>query len=798
MKKFVFALTTAFVGLFQIAFSQKVDSILYKISNEFAAEKIYMHFDKQVYKASETIWFKVYIMDGSLPSNQSKNFYADWYNDKGELLKHDAYPIFQSTAKGQFQIPEKYSGNTIHVKAYTKWMLNEDTAFFFNKYLNVIQTGFIQTNFTDIKSTVQFFPEGGDIINGIGTFIAFKATNQYGKPINISGVVKNNIGELIDSVKSDYDGMGTFYIAEPSLQQQYTFYYKDEYSGIEHSKLLPNVKDIGVGMQVQNVGKFVNIVITRTNDASEDKKFLKLYGLSNNEVVYRANIKLLNKTKQTVQIETDSFPSGILQFTLFSGNDVPLSERIVFVKNENYSFLPSINIVSKNLGKRGKNSVQISVNDTLLNNMSVAITDVDAVTDTNTNIFSQLLLSGDIKGSINNPAYYFNNNDETTQQRLDLVMLTNGWRRYNWQEITKGKMPVQKVFRDSTYLEILGNCFGVSKNDLIQKPDIFLFLQSKDSSKKQYILPIRKDGTFGKSNIFFYDTLQLYYTFLGNNKLNRSAEVTFKNGLFNAPSKFNLDTTYSKYLLLDTSFFAKQKRLDDEYKRLVNTKGSGVLKEVTVRTRTKNPKSMLDDKYTSGLFNGGDAYQFDLINDNTAASGISIFTYLRGMVPGLQIIENDGETEVKWRQSTTSFFIDEMSSDAVTAGNLSMNDIAYIKVFRPPFFGGSGGSPGGAIAIYTRKGNDVKSTPGKGIPFKFLEGYTQHKEFYSPNYEVQNDVTIPDTRTTLYWNPYILTDATNKKAIISFYNNDFTKKFKIILCGINSEGKLAYVEKIIE
>ena len=133
-----------------------------------------------------------------------------------------------------------------------------------------------------------------------------------------------------------------------------------------------------------------------------------------------------------------------------------------------------------------------------------------------------------------------------------------------------------------------------------------------------------------------------------------------------------------------------------------------------------------------------------------------------------------------------------------TVESISMNDIAYIKVFRPPFFGGSGGSPGGAIAIYTRKGADVKSTPGKGIPFKFLEGYASHKEFFSPNYEKQNDLSIPDIRTTLYWNPYIITDAINKKAIIEFYNNDVSKKLRIILCGMNTEGKLTWIEKILE
>jgi len=127
-----------------------------------------------------------------------------------------------------------------------------------------------------------------------------------------------------------------------------------------------------------------------------------------------------------------------------------------------------------------------------------------------------------------------------------------------------------------------------------------------------------------------------------------------------------------------------------------------------------------------------------------------------------------------------------------------MNDIAYIKVFRPPFFGGSGGSPGGAVVIYTRKGGDIKSTPGKGIAFKFLEGYAEHKEFYSPDYSKQTDLSTPDVRTTIYWNPYLLTDAAKKKVSIEFYNNDLSKKLRLVLCGMNSEGKLTYIEKMID
>jgi hypothetical protein len=794
MHKSILAFIIAFLLFVNHTIAQNLDSTLNIFSNNYPQEKTFVHFDKHIYSKGETIWFKAYILDGSSPSTQSKNFYADWYNDNGELIKHTTAPIFQATAKGQFIIPENYTGKGLHVKAYTNWMLNFDSSFLFKKYITIIQNNNQQAPTTIIKTLVDFFPEGGEIIHNIGSFVAFKATNQFGVPIKIGGFVKNNLGEIIDSIHTDHDGMGAIYIAEPNVQQQYTAFYKDEFTGIEHTKLLPTVLANGVAMQVQNMDKQITVTIKRSDTVSVDKKFVKLYATINNQLVYKALIKLINKPSHTLQIPTDSFPTGVLQLTLFNDNYLPLAERIVFIKNENYQFNPTIQTQIKNLNKRSRNVVEINVADTLLSNLSVSITDANIATDSSSNIFSQLLLSGDIKGNVYNPAYYFANNNEATLQHLDLVMLTNGWRKYNWQQFANNKLPITPYTKDSSYLQLMGQSFGIDKTDLMQQPNIILFLEGKDSTKKNLILPINRKGSFGKSNFVFYDSIKIFYSFLGNGKLNRVGEVAFSNGLNNRPSK-NIDTLIKKYALIDVAFFEKQRKLEEEYNRLVKLKGSGVLSEVVVRTRKKSPTEIMDEKYSSGMFSGGDAYQFDIINDTRAQSSQSVFNYLQGIVAGLQITQQDGEYVAKWRQATTDFFLNEIRSDAQTIESLSMNEIAYIKVFKPPFFGGFGGSAGGAIAIYTRTGADVKSTPGKGLQFKYLEGYTAYKDFFAPDYEKQNYVNQPDIRTTLYWNPYILTDASKKKVTIEFYNNDVSKKLKIVLCGMNADGKLAWIEK---
>ena len=107
-------------------FAQEIDSVINIYNDQFQQEKLHLHFDKSVYNKDETIWFKAYLMAGNETSNLSKNFYADWYDAKGKLIAHTLFPVFGASAKGQFVVPENYTFSSLHVRAYTKWMLNFD------------------------------------------------------------------------------------------------------------------------------------------------------------------------------------------------------------------------------------------------------------------------------------------------------------------------------------------------------------------------------------------------------------------------------------------------------------------------------------------------------------------------------------------------------------------------------------------------------------------------------------------------------------------------------------------------
>ncbi len=800
-KKYIISCLVFIIMVGQV-WAQKIDSTLFKYADVYQQEKIHIHLDKSMYSSGETIWFKGYIMAGIDLSTYSKNFYVDWFDDKGKLLKHTMSPVFESSSSGYFDIPENYTGKFVHAKGYTQWMLNFDTAFLFNKDIRIDQPT-TKINAVDTPTTsITFFPEGGDLVNGISSRVAFLATNNFGLPVKVSGAIKNNNGVLIDSFVSEHNGMGSF-LLEPIDKEIYTATWVDEY-GISKTSTLPIAKKTAATLQVQPTKSKAIFFVTRSKeDITENLKTFYIIAHMHQNVVYKSRINLSEKLSAVGEIDVKDLPTGVLQITLFDANYIPLAERVVFVNNFQFLFTPQVRITKTGLEKRAKNTIEVEVPDAVLTNMSVAITDGALFNDGSSNIVSQLLLSGDIKGYIHNPAYYFTSKADSVFQQLDLVMLTHGWRRFNWKEVVAGQLPFITKPKETDFMQLKGSVFGLNTFGAKQDPTIFLILQAKDSSKQTLMLPVDKQGNFLQKGVMFYDTIKVYHQLTGEKKYTERAEVRYQNGLLQAPTRKFLYTNLSPFLYNfyknDSLAFARNKVFNTAKDKLNKQVAAALLAEVTVSTRQKSAKEILDEKYTSGLFSGADGISFDVLSDPFGAAAQDVFSYLTGRVAGLQISNSGGQTTLSWRGATPSLFLDEIQqSDAESLRNISMNDVAYIKVLRPPFFGATGGGSGGAIAVYTRKGGDVKVDPGKGLPNQSLAGYTKYKQFYSPNYSTTAGSSLQDIRSTLYWNPYLLTDAKNKTVQIEFYNNDISNSFRLIIEGINADGKLIRVEKIIQ
>jgi hypothetical protein len=773
------------------------DSVLRIHSENYPEEKIFLHFDKSSYLPGETIWFKAYIIAGIAPTEISKNIYIEVADASGTVLQHITSPVSIASAKGSFTIPYTYKGSLVHIKAYTSWMLNFDTAFLYHKNITVVQQ---QETVAKQKplALIGFFPEGGDLINTIECRVAFKANTAYGNPVYIKGALYNNANKLVDSFVSKHDGLGSFTIT-PQKGETYKAVWKDEW-GTVHTSFLPVAKDEGATISLEESGSQLNVSIKRTATAPDNLKALKLVATMFKQVVYRSNAKLQSSISVNGVIPLTDMPTGVMQVTLFDANWMPVAERIFFVKNQDYELLADARIFKPNFSPKAKNTLEINMPDSLIGNMSVAITDADANASNPDNIISSMLLTNDIKGYVHKPSFYFSNDADSTKKFLDLVMLTHGWRRIKWQEVMQGKLPAITYPKDSTYLSVRGKVFGANASQLREAGFINLIVQPKDTSAKKQLLfvPLKPDGTFEQNNYIFYDTVSIFYQFNKKKDLAYNASVTFNNSLFAAPQKLVMDSAFRSPFAVDTLGLARRRQLMTYQASLDKLLQGTTLEGVTVKSKVKTRTDELEAKYVSGMFKG-DGYQFDMVNDPAAQSAIDVLSYLQGRVAGLTINGSGSQATVTWRGSSTSFFVDEFQADVERVQTISVNDIAYIKVLRPPFFGATGGGAGGAIAIYTRKGGDVKSEPGKGLDNKKLAGYTVMKEFYSPNYETNPEKrSDQDVRTTLYWNPYVLTDRKNRTVLLTFFNNDISKKLRVDIQGMNMEGKLVYIEKIIQ
>lgn len=777
---------------------QRIDSLLNILDTKYPQEKIHVHYDKSFYNAGETIWFKAYIAIDNAATAFSKTMYADLLDDKGALLQRKMVPVLQSGAASNFDLPDTIHATRLFVRAYTAWMLNFDSSLIYTKPIQILPSKNSPKKIA-IAATyaIQFFPEGGDLIENIPSRIAFKANDNQGIPFTINGDIIDSKGKKIASFSSVHDGMGMFELL-PMANEKYTANWRDK-NGMQHITMLPICKKEGAVLSVTMTENKLIYTINRPDSAAPEFCSYHVIAQMQQHIMYSAQINLKRKTSVNAPIDTDSLPDGILQLTIFNAAEIPVAERLVFINHNNYSFITDLHAVEKNLVKRGHNALQVDVGGNLLSNLSISITDdgINPVTKDEESIYSGLLLSSDVKGTVYNPAYYFSSDEDAVKAQLDLVMMTHGWRRFAWKDVLAAKWPVIKYIPEN-YLALNGKVLGLSRTSLYKK-ELTGILKTKNGATNFFSLPIDNEGNFHESGAYFFDTAKLYFQ-LSNDKdraLTTAASFSFLSNFIKVPpvsvpflSSLQMQQKADSVIIQKSSALAALQRNQSAFNK------AKTLDAVIVKRKQKSLKEKLEEEYTSGFFAGGDGYSFTTDDDPSAKTSGTVLAYLQGKVAGLQI-STIGDGSATWRGSVTGFFLNEVNSSVGALQSINMNDVALIKVFRPPFFGGAGGGAGGAIAIYTKKG---VSDNGQvtGLPFSRIDGYSVIKEFYSPDYETSNEPDLKDYRSTLYWNPFLFFDKVKRRITIPFYNSDNCKKIRVTIEGINEAGQLTREEKIIE
>lgn len=314
-------------------------------------------------------------------------------------------------------------------------------------------------------------------------------------------------------------------------------------------------------------------------------------------------------------------------------------------------------------------------------------------------------------------------------------------------------------------------------------------------------VPINSDGTFLVDQLNFFDSAQLSIQVEYKGKRKQKIPLSYQQmGLFNSAPLFAFDFKDSTP---EFRFTHKPSPYIPYEKSNAN--------EVVVYTNTKSTMEAMDKKYTNGLFRGGDAINFSMLTPN-AQSFPTVFHYLMGKVPGMQISFGPdtlngasgiwGMPSIKWRSmygDEVKLFLNEFLIKPDRLLDININEIAYIKVFRPPFLGAALGAPNGAIAFYTKVGDEINGIPKDSKLTSFiLKGFTSLTPYIHPDYSSEKKRAVIDKRKTLLWVSTIHLNQHTKAERIVYFNNDRSKKHRVIIEGVKQNGELIRKEWIVE
>jgi len=785
--------------LFSAVMAQKPEEILNNWSAKTPIEKIYLHLDRENYIAGETAWFKSYFYSDYLPDTISTVMYVELLDKKAAIINRKTIPVVLSNASGHLELPDSLASGYYTLRAYTPTMLNQDAAFVYNRSIYIYGNKNVSTSKPSPMLRFEFFPEGGNLVSGFTNTIAFKATNEYGLPVKVSGTVRNEKNEELSTFNSYHDGMGMLEL-QPVANTRYHITVNGVNGAVDYALPTPTDKGIAVTVIPHPQGHFFEVRQQKTDPAFQAAYMI---GQMQHHVVFRQNFAAGKDEMQGV-INTQKLHSGILQITFFNKEGMPLAERLCFVNNREYVQLAELTGDTVNFSARSKNKFSIVMKDTVKANFSISVVDPDYNTTSmrEENILSTLLLTSDLKGSINNPAYYFSADNDSVKTALDLVMMTNGWRRFNWTELAKKQIPPAN-YKDPAYITLSGKInLRDSKRPFADKA-LLMMLITADSTRSIQMTKTDDKGAFRIDSMLFFGKSRLLFSDTRGKK-NQYIDVVLAGD--SLMKSFMLPALAVKPFLDNVTFLAAtQAKMGMDYDDI--QKASGItLAGITLTVKKKNPIQELDEKYAKGMFSGESSRTLDLVNTKEADSYLNILDYLQGRVPGITVATDGAEYGVYYRQTGSvsmmglipmTIYLNEMETDANVIASIPANQIAMVKVYSN-FVGAAGNAPGGVLSIYTKKDADMADVMQSSTDMATYNGFSVTKEFYAPDYSVSKSGNgKADQRITIDWRPTIFVNNINPKIPFSFYNNDRTKNFKIVVEGMTNTGKLIFIEKTI-
>lgn len=741
--------------------------------NEFAVshlqEKLFLHTDREVYVAGETLWFKAYAVDGTFhrPLRMSRVLYLELIDQNKKPLLQQKINLVNGTASGSIVIPD-LSGNYL-IRAYTRWMRNSHPSFFFQKELAIIGSaakggvGVDKSDVTSMGPSIAFFPEGGDLVAGIESRVAFKITGSNGKGMDATGVILNQSADTITNFRTQHFGIGSLNF-KPEAVQSYRVLYTiaDKF----YSGELPQIKTQGYVMRATANSGVLNIKVSYAGPKSNEQE---IFLLAHTRQFPYATLRAVSKNNTAeFQLALKDMLDGITHLTIFNDQKIPVCERLYFQQpRTKLTIDASVNKNIFNTRDEVLLTVGTNANITSGTSLSMSVYNLDSLQPgTGSSITDYLLLTSDLQGEIESPEYYFSSGSDVTEA-TDNLMLTHGWRRFNWRSVfnydrapvkfspesegmvVSGQIkimgPLQTVAAQQLLLSVHGGSVNVFTAESTSTGRFEFYVRDVQGVKDMIILNTNNtllsyalDNPF-EDSVYFLKPLSQYRSSNSLTTRERLTHAQVMNQTMTYP-KMEKDTTSVElpfygnasvtYKMADYVLFPKVEDVLREY-----------VPEVIVRANEKRLQMFLLDKDKNVFFTAPPLVLVDgvpVINTNKL---------IRGSASSLERIEIVPK----------KYF-------------LGANEFSGIINFR----------------TFSRNltGFELDSTS-----FVFsVEGPQVEREFYSPSYQEQQlkNSRLPDFRHLLYWNPDVKTTGSNKP--IRFYTGDKVGKFIGVIHGLTTDG----------
>lgn len=837
--------------------AQSTDSLMNKLthyvnlidnfSRNIPQEKIYLHFDNTSYYQGDNIWFKCYMVTSELnqASNLSKTMYVELLNPGGEVIDKQILKIENSQCHGSFVLNKLpfYSG-FYEVRAYTKYMLNFGEDVIFSRLLPVFDKPKEEGNFEEKnmlkysygnypmkrekpqkekKVTIMFFPEGGNLIQNMASQVAFEATDAYGNPIEVTGAVINEAKEEITRFAAIHNGRGVFTYTPVAEKQKAVVYYKDKKYQFDMPVALPQ----GVVLKVDNLSYPDSMDITLQKSKNTPAEILGMAVISKGKPYNFYLVSISGDKEVRFKADKTILPPGVSWIVLFNSNGKIVGDRLLFINNNE---LLNIKLKAEKETYKPYELVNMEFNitnkaaDPVQSTFSLSVRDDMNKVKSEHNILTDLLLMSEIKGYVHNPSYYFEADDQTHRTALDLLLMTQGWRRYSWEQITAETDSCQLKYKPEQGIETQGQVvsFVRSKPKANVEISSFLLKRGEDEEAGSLITAFETDsmGRFSfVSDIYGKWNMILAVTEKGKKKDHR----IILDRLFSpAPKRYQY--AEMQVNITDTEEEVEKETTDKEvqdipeediepflsaYEDSLSRKGINEkvhrLKEVTVKAKKRSKEkdiynnraksiayydvhSELDDIKDRNKYIGDDIHELMInMNDNFNTVVQRDYLFYKGKKPLFVVdYEPTMQTEMDYYKyklirldAIKSIYINENLSTICKYADPRMSPLEVDDTYRCVVF------------IETYPEGMIPAEAGKGVRKTWLEGYSQVKEFYSPDYSLlPHDV---DYRHTLYWNPSVTPDKEGK-AKIQFYNNSRCSKFKVSAETITPQGVIGIYE----